>query len=130
VPPNYFFFTVPSFKKVDDSHAFFKGRVVGTLDGSPATVHVYARVWRAGANTPPNYNYTSDTCGNFRFAIQVLGVNLQGHNLPANPLTFNVNFGDEVTIPGAQSFECYQTYSAQICTYALGKDATNDASCK
>jgi len=84
----------------------------------------------SGRGHSSNYNYTSDTCGNFRFAIQVLGVDLQGHNLAANPLTFNVNFGDGVTIPGAQNFACYQTYSAQICTYALGKDAANDASCK
>ena len=57
-------------------------------------------------------------------------MDLQGHNLAANPLTFNVNFGDEVTIPGAQSFACYQTYNAQICTYALGRDAANQATCK
>ena len=51
VPPNYFFFTVPSFKKVDNSYAFFKGSVVASLDGSPATVNVYVQVWRVGAQS-------------------------------------------------------------------------------
>jgi hypothetical protein len=128
-PPNYFIFTVPKFEKVNNTYAFFKGSVVGSLDGSPATVKVNAQVWRVGAQTPPNYNYTDDTCGNFRFAIQVLGLDLQGHSLAANPLTLNVLFGDEVTVPGVQSFGCFQTNSAQICTYAAGRDAANDAAC-
>lgn len=126
---NFFFFTVPKLKKVDNSYAFFKGSVIGSLDGSPATVKVNAQVWRVGAQTPPEFNYTDGTCGNFRFAIQVLGLDLQGHNLAANPLTFNVNFGNEVTSPGAQSFGCFPTTHAQICS-GPGNDAANDNACE
>ena len=127
-PSNYFFFSI-TFKKLNNTYAYFKGNVQGSLDGTPVTVNVNAQVWRVGNPTPPNYNYSDDTCGNFRFAIQVLGVDLQGHDLAANPLTFVVNFGNEVTNPGTQSFGCFQTRHAQICTEAKGRDGANYASC-
>jgi hypothetical protein len=59
----------------------------------------------------------------------VLGLDLQGQGLAANRLTLVVNFGNEVTIPGTQSFVCYQTHNAQIRTFALGRDAAKQASC-
>jgi hypothetical protein len=113
-PAHNFSIVLPNgFTKLNNSYASFKGSAMGSFDGgTPAPYTVNAQVWRVGASTPPNFNYTGDTCGNFRFAIQVLGLDLKGHGLAMNPLTFNMNFGST----GSQSFGCFQTNSAQICS--------------
>ncbi len=119
-PPNNFFqFTIPTgFTKVNDNMATYSGPATAVDNKSINTsATVDATVWRVGpSNGAPNYNYTDGTCGTFRFRIQVTDIDLQdiSPTLVSNPLTWNVNFGDN-------SFGCFPTSDAKICSASSTK---------
>jgi hypothetical protein len=123
-PNNFFQFTMPAgFTKVNDNKATFSGPATAVDNkGINTSATVDATVWRDGPSKgAPNYNYTDGTCGTFRFQIQVTNINLQGISptLVSNPLTWNVNFGDN-------SFGCFPTTDAKICSAPGGGCSSGD----